>query len=173
MLLFLSLLPLLGPVALARPAAPHPSPHGKCPLFDSGLTPYASFVQYVDAEYNRRELDAPYTYFNPDFGWHEQGAGRGIPEAVKLLETLGWPTANVSYQSVVPPCSANKRAVMHYRFQAGDTVLAAMEMYRFEGPCVAEFWGVYQPIPANDTSQKDFFDDRLKAKAVVPKCKRN
>ena len=44
-----------------------------------------------------------------------------------------------------------------------------MEAYRFDGSYVAGSWGVYQPVPANETDPEDFFNDKLKTKAVVSK----
>ena len=158
-------------LASAVPGAPKPSPSKKCPLAGSGLSSYESFTGLVDAIYNRRDSDALRTYFDPDYAWHELNATRGVDAAVQFLKDAGWAEDMPSFQSVVPPCSANDRAVVHYRFQGQKfpELLAAMEMFRFEGPCVAEYWGVFQNIPPGTRPDK-FFNDNLKAKAVVPQC---
>ena len=82
----------------------------------SGLSPYSAFVRLVDALYNWGEVEYLRTSHNPDFVKHSPVAGKAIDDVIQYLKNVGWPTFKVRYQSLVSSCSANKRAVLHYRF---------------------------------------------------------
>ena len=173
----LCFLAALGPsLSNASPGVYPPAPANKCKAANSGLSSYEAFKNYAELSYNQRDIAGSIrTYFNPDFIWHapdHAASGlRGLDGAIQDLENVGFATGDVGFNYIVPPCGKGPPiGTLYYRFHSkGYPTIVSSDAYRFEGPCVAEYWGLYFQIEGNST-ESDFFDKKLADKAVVPKC---
>ena len=150
----------------STPASP------RCAIAGSGLTPRASFVRVVDAIYNTHEILAARPYFNDDYIQHDADQPDGADVNLQHLIDVGFPNGTFAFQSIIPPCNGNDKAMVHYKFSfAGNsTSISTIDVLRFEGSCVAEHWNVMMPIPTDAVSTHPLLADNLAPKAIVPSC---
>ena len=149
-----------------------PPSASKCALFNSGLTPRASFARLVDVLYNKRDIQGIRPYLNPTYIQHEQFQPDGVDAVIQELVDQKFAQGTIGYQTIIAPCNGYDRAMIHYSFKPPGVpvTLSVIDVFRFEGPCVAEHWNVNFALAPNATSSHPLFDDYLAAKAVVPSC---
>ena len=149
------------------------NPHGdKYPLSRSGLSAQDAFARYANTIVNERKVDDIGLFFKPKYTIHEPFTSDGVAATIKQLQDIAFVAAKISYQVIIPPCYGIDQAVIHYKFDTTfhEEPVAVIDVYRYEGSCIAEYWLLYEEFAPNATSPHPYFNDNLATRAVVPEC---
>ena len=142
----------------AGPFAPFPQNASRCALANSTLPMLEAFDIFTTTLYQRRNASSIAPFLNPGYINHNPFIADGAAAALRAL-TTGFTDGRFAVMNRVLP-GDNNVGFIHYSYQAPGSPappVAIVDIFRMEGPCVAEHWDLSQSVPANATNPHPLF----------------
>ena len=171
-LLLLCALVSAAPQSSASASASTSRNSTKCALARSGLSAAQSFDKFVDTLFNKRDANGARAHMNPGYINHNPYSTDGAEAALSALTMSKYLNSTFGFMNVRGPASGNPVGMLHYKLTYPDFPIsvAVVDIFRMDGPCVAEHWDVSQTLPPNVTSSHPLFSEPLAPKIKLPTC---